>query len=344
MALVAERAPAQQLSVGFFDAWGYSRPCGAMTAKQVDTTKYTHVLWSFLTIKDDLSLGLGDETQWKDFLAMPNVKKLASLGGDSVGHNLATALKKDMDGFVNKIADFLDKNKGLDGLDIDWEFPDANEANTIYLDFVRKLRSKLGPGKILSVDVRVDDSVLTWPLKEMAKEVDFFIVMSYGYYSYKWGATAKYDCPRGDCLRPHMDLRRVTETFGWVTKDVPASKFVMGIANYGNGVVLANAACVDPRDKACTYIMNQAPAESRCMKGSDARGTFILNEIRTIVAEKKPGTQTLYDKDSDSSILIYNNPNAIWIGYLDDNTIASRKQRYASWGAAGSAEWTLTMR
>jgi GH18 family chitinase len=344
MALVAERAPTPQMSIGFFDSWGYSRPCAAMTAKQVDYSKYTHLLWAFLQITPDLNLDLGDNNQWNDYLAIPNVKKLVSLGGDKADKFLREALQKDTNGFVDKIVDFFNKNKALDGMDIDWEFPREKSDYDLYLNFVRRLRSKL-PGKILSVDLPVYDSVRDWPLKDMIKEVDFFIIMTYGYYSYRYGGSGASDgCPRGDCIRSHMDIKKVTETWSYATKDtgVPTNKFVLGIANYGNGFVLANAACTDPRDISCTYFMGQAPSQSKCTP--DLPGMLTLNEINGIVKDNKPGTRSWYDVDSDSNFLVRSNPKAEWYGYMDERTMAGRKQKYASWGAAGTAEWTLTMR
>jgi GH18 family chitinase len=345
MALVAERAPARQISVGFFDAWGYSRKCAAMSAKQVDHSRYTHLIWSFLYVEKDLSLSLVDENQWNDFLAIPNVKKIVSFGGDDNGQLIKAALNKDLNGMADKVIDFFNKHKGVDGLDIDWEFPDVPEDNKNYIEFLRVLRSKL-PGKSISIDLPMNDSLLKYPLKEMGDIVDWFNVMTYGYYSWKYGPDGSNGCPGLDCLRSHMDIRRVSQTWSYLTKDsgMPANKFVLGVANYGNGFVLENAQCIDPNDPACTYKWKQAPSPSECMHDEKSRGNVANWEIRNIVKANKPGTQNTYDVNSDSNILVYNNPEAVWVGYLDDNTMARRKEKYVSWGAAGTAEWTLTMR
>jgi GH18 family chitinase len=320
-----------------------------MTAKQVDTSKYTHLIWTFVKIENDFSLTLGDDNQWKDFLALPKVKKILGVGGWGMGQMITDAVKADMDGFVDKIVDMVNKNKVIDGVDIDWEFPDAPEANTLYVDLVRKLRSKLPSGKSLSIDLAGGDRTKHWNLKAMAGSVDYFIVMSYDYF--QWGNHAAKQspdpagCPENDCLRSHVNATLAKDIYSWVTgKDggVPGNKVVMGLASYAGGFVMANAACSDPNDLSCTY-KDKEPQSGQCLAD---KSQLTLHEVKTIIKENKRGTFSKYDAASDSNYLVLNNEKynqAEWYGYMDEKTMEGRKKLYSSWGALGSAEWTVTM-
>jgi GH18 family chitinase len=348
LALVVERGTAGPISIGFFDSWGYSRPCSNLTALQVDTSKYTHLVWTFVNVTDDHTLTLGDEDQWKDFLSLPKVKKILGIGGWLATNRVTDAITADMDGFVDKIVDLVNQNKGIDGVDIDWEYPSATQANTLYVNLVRKLRSKLPPSKSISIDLSGGDITKAWNLKDMAGSVDWFIVMSYDYVS--WGDYGKHvfasinGCPNDNCLRSHVNATLAKDIYSWITgKDggVPGNKVVMGLASYANGYRMTNAACSNPADSSCTYL-DESAISGRCL--SD-HSQLTLGEIKGIVKANKPGTSTMYNAASDSNILVLNNTdgNPEWYGYMDEKTMEGRRKTYASWGALGSAEWTVTM-
>lgn len=68
--------------------------------------------------------------QWEDFKKLPNMKRILSLGGWAYSTEPATyniireAIITNRDTFAANIAKFV-QDKGIDGIDIDWEYPGA---------------------------------------------------------------------------------------------------------------------------------------------------------------------------------------------------------------------------
>jgi GH18 family chitinase len=296
-------------------------------ASQVDASKYTHLIWSFLDVTGN-SITVSDDNQWKDFLAITNVKKLVSIGGAESTSKILPPLQANTGAFVDRIVDFFNKNKQVDGLEIDWEFPSDDQAEDYYLPFITQLRSKLPAGKTLSIALQADTST-GWPLRQMADHLDWFVVMTYEYSNYK--DSTNYP-------RSHVDIRRTQTSFSKYMKLIPADKCVLGLAPYGRGYVLKDKSC---RAVSCAST-NDVPKAGKCFPTKADADFLSLHEMNDIIAAKQPGTWSTYDAASDSNILIYNNPDAQWYGYMDATTMERRKKTYASWGALGSAEWTVT--
>lgn len=128
-------APSSFMSVGYYESWNFDRPCLNLRAASIGVIGYTHVHWAFATINSDFSVVINDTyNQFNDFMALDGVRKIVSFGGWGYSTDPATyeMLRSAMDPanvdtFVSNIVDFVEK-KGLDGVDIDWEYPGVSIA------------------------------------------------------------------------------------------------------------------------------------------------------------------------------------------------------------------------
>lgn len=104
--------------------------------------------------------------------------------------------KEHRETFVNNLVSFMNR-KNLDGFDFDWEYPGAPDIPDItpgspeegdnYLAFLQLLRSKLPSEKSLSLAVPASYWYLKqYPVKDIAKYVDYFIYMTYDLHG-QWG-------------------------------------------------------------------------------------------------------------------------------------------------------------
>uniref|UniRef100_A0A914HM58 Chitinase n=1 Tax=Globodera rostochiensis TaxID=31243 RepID=A0A914HM58_GLORO len=113
------------------------------------------------------------------------LKVLIAIGGAGFNASSFTSLTANSGirtEFITKIITFLTNNE-LDGADIDWEFPTADDK-AIYVAFLRELKMALPPGTLLSIASAASAFYLDpgFDLPGIADAVDFINVMSYEYY------------------------------------------------------------------------------------------------------------------------------------------------------------------
>jgi GH18 family chitinase len=101
-----------------------------MRAEWSNTLDYTHMHWAFASVGEDLSIYVNDtHNQREGFMGLKNVKKIVSFGGWGFSTEQSTydILRKAMDPdhrntFVKNLVTFATET-GIDGIDMDWEYP-----------------------------------------------------------------------------------------------------------------------------------------------------------------------------------------------------------------------------
>lgn len=122
--------------VGYYETFNWDRKCMHMPAASSNTLGYTHMHWAFGSIDEDLSIHVNDpHDQWDGFMQLKDTKKIVSFGGWGFSTDVSTydILRKAMnpdnrDKFVSNLVSFA-KDKGIDGIDIDWEYPGVCNCN-----------------------------------------------------------------------------------------------------------------------------------------------------------------------------------------------------------------------
>ena len=219
----------------------------AETIKQYPIEKLTHIIYSFLKIKNDTLTfhNLDQENTVRQLIALkatnPQLKIMVSVGGWS-GCSFCSDLfanDKHRKNFAKSTV-FLFKKYGIDGLDLDWEYPaiegfpghkyDAADKNN-FTELIKALRKELGNDFLLTfaaggflkyLNESVDwDAVM--PL------VDFVNLMTYdlvgGYATVTGHHTLLQD------YRPGQES--ATKCVNWLlNKKVAAGKLIIGAAMY----------------------------------------------------------------------------------------------------------------
>ncbi|RYP12509.1 hypothetical protein DL766_009948 [Monosporascus sp. MC13-8B] len=118
--------------------------------------------------------------------------------------------------FATNLAQFV-KNKGLDGVDIDWEYPGAPDIliggqpigkpgdGVAYLRFLITLKSKL-QNKSVSIAAPVSYWYLkAFPIDKIAAVIDYIVYITYDLYGqWDYGNVNAFDsCPSGKYIRSH---------------------------------------------------------------------------------------------------------------------------------------------
>jgi GH18 family chitinase len=137
--------------VGYFESW-------TNLEEYVPYDYLTHVNYAFLVPTSDGGLGSNDTAQIRNlvgFAHAKNVKVSISVGGwndgDDSGLQAIASSPATRAVFINNLMAFVEAN-GLDGVDMDWEFPEgaSNEYAALMSELSARLRAQ---GKLLTAAV-----------------------------------------------------------------------------------------------------------------------------------------------------------------------------------------------
>jgi chitinase len=194
----AQAAPATpKRLLGYYTAWSkYNTP--PYTADQIPYSKLTHIAHAFLllTPKADGTIEIPSGTIEPALLKKAHaagVKVLISIGGgDGIQgprFNKMAASETSRQAFVKNVHDFLLKFH-YDGVDIDWEVPNAaDRADCTTL--MQELRTELPSPWLISMATTADprNYGAGLDIPALAPIVDFMNVMTYDFYGTWSGAT-----------------------------------------------------------------------------------------------------------------------------------------------------------
>ena len=159
----------------------------------------------------------------------PYTKVIAGLGGASNSDRLGEVI---MDSAKRKVlaesTAQLIKDRGIDGVDLDWEYYSDYEAcNAAYLDLAKQLRDLLGPGYIISMAGQSAGSFYREEscARMMNEVLDYICVMTYDFdYSNRTSGKIAYN-------GSFTQLKGVMEGYASVVTD--KTKLVVGLPLYG---------------------------------------------------------------------------------------------------------------
>ncbi len=238
----AQEATTPHRLLGYYPNWSkYNTP--AYSAAQIPYAKLTHIAHAFVLVayKADGTLQIPSGMIEPALISKAHaagVKVLVSIGGgDGIQgprFNKMAASETTRQNFVKNVHAFLVKH-GYDGVDIDWEVPNAADtANCTTL--MQELRNGLPSPWLISMAVTADprNYGAGLDIPALAPIVDFLNVMTYDFYGTWSGATGLVspllqdpnDPAQAGSVKTSMDL--YLNQYG-----VPAAKLNIGTPFYG---------------------------------------------------------------------------------------------------------------
>lgn len=360
--IVASSAPTESFKIAYYEAYSWSRPCLRMPVTSIDTSRYTHIHFSFITLNEDFSINTDDvHSQMPLFSGMTGIKKIVSLGGWSFSAEPATyaimrnavASEANRQTVITNVIKFLDDNN-LDGIDWDWEYPDepdipdipaGTEADsTGYFLLLDELKQQLPAGKTVSVTAPGSFWYLQhFPIQALSLVVDYMVYMTYDLhgqwdYSNKYASEGcgSYSQGLGNCLRSHVNLTETINSLSMITKaGVPSNMIAVGVSSYGRSFEMSTPGCWTEQ---CTYT----GPESGAFKGqcTDTAGYISDYEIGQILAQN-PSAQSMFDEKSYSNIVVFNETQ--WVAYMDQENKEYRSSLYPGINFLGIADWAVDL-
>ncbi|KAF4223780.1 hypothetical protein CNMCM8980_010274 [Aspergillus fumigatiaffinis] len=362
MDIITSSAPAETYSIAYFEAFNWKRSCLRMSVNSIDTSAYTHIHYSFITLNEDFSINIDEVAdQLPLFKGMAGIKKIVSVGGWAFSTEPATyqifrnavATQANRKTLVTNIIKFLD-DYNLDGVDWDWEYPAepdipgipaGTEAETTgFFLLLNELKQEIPSGKTVSVTAPASFWYLQYfPIEALSLVVDYVVYMTYDLHG-QWDYINKYatpGCPSydqglGNCLRSHVNLTETINSLSMITKaGVPSNMIVVGVSSYGRSFKMSTPGCWTEQ---CTYTGPDSGAyPGRCTNTS---GYISDYEIREIIRQN-PTVQELWDANSCSNIVVFNDTE--WVAYMDEDNKATRKALFPGLAFLGTADWAVDL-
>jgi GH18 family chitinase len=359
--------------VGYYTTWSMNRPEGCPNGGPASyaNAPFTHLHFSFAIIDPSGRLAIDPSVvqQMREFASIrqinPSMKLIVAVGGWAFNDRPITNTEPDTSGrfsnmvstaslrnaFIQSTLSFL-QEYNLDGLDLDWEYPTAQDRNgrptdaVNFVSLVRELRSAFGSRYSLSMAAPAS----FWYLKGMDIEamhssMDYIVYMTYDLHG-NWDYRNPFV---GPFLNAHNNFTEVTSAIHLVQKaGVPSNKLLLGLGYYGRSFRLADRGCT--RHAVCRFqdpgnlvvIKDQLNYENtarpgRCTGAGGVIGNF---EIREIIEQQR--VTPTFDGPSLSKLLVYNNGED-WVGYDDAQTIAIKENIGRTMCLGGTAVWAIDM-
>ncbi|PRP80298.1 brain chitinase and chia [Planoprotostelium fungivorum] len=275
--------------------------------ESIPADRYTHLIWSFATFNsttgriDPLDAGLA-----RRFVAIkhrnPKIKLLASFGGAGLDPNEFTKLtstKKVADTFILDSVRWC-RQYGLDGIDIDWEYPSEQDVPYV-VPFFRGLRvayeaeaASTHRARLLltSAAVAGDWELDYYQPSAIQNYVDFFNLMLYDFYG-TWMTTTGPLAPLYGNASNDLDIH--TCVGDYLRRNVSISKLVFGFPNYA-------ATWTQPINANYLYAPSNGTGGTagRCSGGS---GQISATDLKEVLA--KHHADVKWDDASKTPYLAY---------------------------------------
>ncbi|OGM39528.1 hypothetical protein ABOM_012089 [Aspergillus bombycis] len=337
--------------VGYYEGWSTRRACNQFWPEQIPLGVYSHINFAFATIDPEtyevLPADEADAPLYERLTTLkqydPDLKVMIALGGwtfndpgptATIFSDIAASEEKQKK-FFKSLVSFMSTHD-FDGVDLDWEYPEADDRNGKPADygnfpkFLANLKSTLDktPGRNeLSITLPASYWYLQhFDLKKLGKHVSFFNIMTYDMHG-TWDRGNKWT---GEYLNAHTNLTEIKNSLDLLWRnDVKAEQVVMGLAFYGRAYTVASPSCVEP---GCLYLSGSVKADC-----SYETGILLNSEIVGTMTTKSLSPK-LY-KDAAVKVTHWDNQ---WVSYDDKDTFKMKADFAREQCLGGVMVWAIS--
>ncbi len=295
---------------------------------------YTHICHAFLVADEEGRIRPSRSVPSRSLTAEAHkagVKVILSLGGWGRDKQFASIVSRPeaFQRYVKSVLEIVDSSD-YDGIDLDWEYPDAEEEIPGFERLVRRFRKELdelgrmkGRSMVQTMAVSSNPGTLRWLKKEVLVEtMNWLNVMTYDYAG-PWTTYAGHNAPLFASSKQPGTPRSTDLTMRYLVRDrgLPPDRLAIGIPLYGRGFAVAEP-----------YASTRnAPAARPSAGGGD-----YANIARLL----KQGWTRRWDDETKTPWLIAPDRSSV-IGYDDAESVSTKTEWAMKQGFRGVFFWQV---
>lgn len=339
-------------TIGYYESWANSdsRKCQKVAPEDLNLDGFTHMNFAF-SFFDPSSFEItpmdsNGASLYSRFTALKSKKSSLetwiSVGGWSftdpgptqTAFSEMTSTSGNRQKFIKGLIKFMD-TYGFDGVDLDWEYPGADDRGgksqdtANYVSLAAELRAAFGTKYGISMTLPTSYWYLQhFDLLGIQKSVDWFNLMAYDLHGI-WDAQSKFV---GPYIAPHTNVTEIDLGLDLLWRSgVDPAKVVMGQGWYGRSFTLKDSSCNKPNG-VCEFT-----GGAKAGPCSDAAGILDLQEIDDIIS--KNNLKPVHDEKAAVKWITWDNDQ--WVSYDDTDTFAQKKDFANSRCLGGLMVWAM---
>ncbi|KAI9146996.1 Killer toxin subunits alpha/beta [Paramyrothecium foliicola] len=332
----------------YYELFTKGRECGVKEPEDLPLEPLTHVHLAFVNFDDTFQLS-HEHSDWikrmvNRKIQHPHIKMTIAIGGWAFNDPPTSHLFSDMANyydnrqtFVQSVVDFL-RTYGLDGVDIDWEYPAAKDRGGIdedtqaYVLLLSDLRDAFD-AEVAGWEISIAIPSSYWYLRgfdlfRMQDYVDYFNLMSYDIHG-MWDLDNEWT---GPYLKGHTDWRKIDEGLDLLWRNyVRPQNVVMGFGFYGRSFTMESPGCFEPN--------GVCRASDGGLAGSCTNEPGVLTYYEVASRNESGDVDTYYDAKNTVKYSVWNRDQ--WISIDDQQSFHDKLGKLSSKCLAGLMIWAI---
>uniref|UniRef100_A0A182IMA2 Uncharacterized protein n=1 Tax=Anopheles atroparvus TaxID=41427 RepID=A0A182IMA2_ANOAO len=342
--------------VCYYTNWSqYRTKLGKFVPEDIPADLCTHIIFAFGWLKKGKLSSFESNDETKDGKtglyermmtlkkANPKLKILLAIGGWSFGTQKfkeMSATRYARQTFIYSAIPFL-RQRGFDGLDMDWEYPKGGDDKKNFVLLLKELKEAFDaesqeirqPRLLLTAAVPVgpDNVRGGYDVPAVASYLDFINLMAYDFHG-KWERETGHNAPLYSPSSDSEWRKQLSVDYAanlWVKLGAPKEKLIIGMPTYGRSFTLSNTE---------RYKVN-SPASGGGKAGEYTKesGFLAYYEICEMLLN---GAAYVWDDEMKVPYLVDGDQ---WVGFDDERAIRNKMTWIKTNGFGGAMVWTVDM-